>query len=186
MPDYAATDNRGEVYFHCQAVAMLFIGEEICGQGQTTPYQHRHQALRAERTNQSIEGHRRDMADDRTPLYAEPTVYSQQGIASHLRSDLAIAQDDVRQHGEHHFAPRTVDAPDGETTQPDPDIMGVTGQAPAAATGRFVCELKADGQDEGQHTFETCIPISTQLNIECFILKINGDGAVFMGRFGWA
>ena len=35
--------------------------------------------------------------------------------------------------------------PDGEPTQADPGVMGVTCQAPAAATARLVCELKEMG-----------------------------------------
>src|SRR5262249_9192544 len=92
------------------------------------------------------------------------------------------AQDEVWEHGEHRFAPRTLDAPDGETTQPDTDIMGVTGQAPTAATGRLVCELKAEGQDEGQHPFEKCFPIAKQLEVRRFALEISGDGTVFSRR----
>ena len=78
----------------------------------------------------------------------------QQGIAGDLRAHLAIAQDEVRQDGEHRFARRALDTPDGEPTQTDTDIMGVAGQAPAAATGRLVCELKAKGQDEGEDTLD--------------------------------
>ena len=74
----------------------------------------------------------------------------QQGIAGHLRAHLAIAQDEVRQDGEHRFARRALDTPDGDPTQPDTDIMGVARQAPAAATGRLVFELKAEGQEEGE------------------------------------
>jgi hypothetical protein len=60
--------------------------------------------------------------------------------------------------------------------------MGVTGQAPTAATGRLVGELKAEGQDEGQHTFEKCFPIAKQLEVRRFAPEINGDGAVFSRR----
>jgi hypothetical protein len=38
--------------------------------------------------------------------------------------------------------------------------MGMASQAPAATTGGFVGELKADGEDEGQHTFEKRLPIA--------------------------
>ena len=58
-----------------------------------------------------------------------------QGIASDLRSHLAITQDEVREDGEHRASRGALDTPDGETTQPDTDIMGVAGQTPAATTG---------------------------------------------------
>src|SRR4030095_10980209 len=77
-------------------------------------------------------------------------VCRQEGIAGHLRAHLAIAQDEVRQHGEHRFTPRTLDAPDGETTQADARIMGVARQAPAAPTGRLMLELKAEGEEKGE------------------------------------
>jgi hypothetical protein len=56
--------------------------------------------------------------------------------------------------------------------------MGVTRQAPAAATGRLMLELKADGEDEGQYTFEKRPTIAKQLNVGRFMLKIDGDGTV--------
>ena len=138
---------------------MLFIGQEIGGQGQPTPREHRHQTLVAERTDQAIEGHRRDMADHRAQFQTEAAVRGQQGITGHLRAHLAIAQDEVREDREHRFAPCTLDAPDGETTQPDTDIMGVAGQTPAAATGRLVCELKAKGQEKGEDELDKRLAI---------------------------
>src|SRR6266852_706795 len=77
----------------------------------------------------------------------------QQGIASALRSHLAITQDEMREDREHRFAPCTLDAPDGEATQPDTDVMRVACQAPSPATGRLVLELKTEGKKERQHTF---------------------------------
>ena len=56
--------------------------------------------------------------------------------------------------------------------------MGVTCQTPAAATGRLVCELKAQGQEGGQHTFDTGITIVKQPKIGRFVLKIDSGGAV--------
>ena len=122
------------------------------------------------------------MVDDRTPLYAEPTVYSQQGIASHLQAGLVLAQDEVRQHGEHRATHRALETPDGEPTQTDPDVMRVARQAAATATGGFVCQLKAEGQDEGKHTFEQCFPIAKQLEVRRVAPEIDGDGAVFSRR----
>ena len=82
----------------------------------------------------------------------------QQGITGHLRAHLAIAQDEVRQDREHRFARRALETPDGDPTQTDTDIMRVARQAPAPATGGLVFELKAEGQDEGEHTFEKALP----------------------------
>jgi hypothetical protein len=45
-----------------------------------------------------------------------------------------------------------------------------------------VYELKAEGQDEGQYTFEKCFPIAQQLEVRRFGPEINGDGAVFSRR----
>ena len=84
----------------------------------------------------------------------------QEGIARDLGSYLAIAQDEVRQDGEHGFARRTLDPPDGHPTQADTDVMGMARQAPASTTGGLVGELKADGEDEGQHTFEKRLTIA--------------------------
>ena len=108
----------------------------------------------------------------------------QQGIAGHLRSHLAIAQDEVREDREHRFARRALETPDGEPTQTDTDIMRVTRQAPAPATGRLVFELKAEGEEEGQHTFDKRLAVAKQAEVGRFISKIDGDGAVFSRRFG--
>ena len=70
------------------------------------------------------------------------------------------------------------DTPDGETTQPDVHIMGVARQAPAAATSRLVCELKAQGQEKDKHAFDKRFAIAKQLIIGRFIVEIDGDGAV--------
>ena len=78
----------------------------------------------------------------------------QEGIAGHLRSHLAIAQDEMRQDGEHGFAPRALETPDADATQPDPHIMRVARQAPAPATGGLVNELKAKGQEKSENEFD--------------------------------
>jgi len=57
-------------------------------------------------------------------------------------------------------------------------------QAPAAATGRLVFQLKAHGQEEGEHALEKRLPIAKQLTVGRFVLKIDSDGAVFTGRVG--
>ena len=109
---------------------------------------------------------------------------SQQGIAGHLGSHRAVPQDEVGQDREYRFAPRTLDTPDGETAQPDPDVMRVMGQTPTPATGRLVFELKAEGEDEGEDTLEKRLPVSQQAAVGGFVSKINGDSAVFSRWFG--
>jgi hypothetical protein len=47
-----------------------------------------------------------------------------------------------------------------------------------------VFELKAEGQDEGDHEFDKCLTIAKQLKVGRFILKINRDGSVFAGLAG--
>jgi hypothetical protein len=106
-------------------MTVLFIGQDICGQRQPTPGQHGHHTLLTQRTDQTIEGHRRDMADHGAPLQTQSTMRGQQGIAGHLGAHLAIAQDEVGEDREHRFAPRTLDTPDGHPTQADAHVMGV-------------------------------------------------------------
>jgi hypothetical protein len=54
----------------------------------------------------------------------------------------------------------------------------------AAATGRLVCELKAQGQDEGEHAFDKRLAVATQLRVCHFVVKIDGDSLVFAGLMG--
>jgi hypothetical protein len=124
------------------------------------------------------------MADHGAPLHTEATVGGQQGVAGDLRAHRAIAQDDVGENREHRPTRRALETPDGETTQPDTDIMRVARQAPAAATGRLVCELNPEGQDERQHPFDNRLAVAQQLNVGRFVLKIDGDGPVFSRRCG--
>jgi hypothetical protein len=51
VPNHLATDNRREIYLVSEAVTMLLVGQEVGGQRQPTPRQHRHQILVAERTD---------------------------------------------------------------------------------------------------------------------------------------
>jgi hypothetical protein len=67
----------------------------------------------------------------------------QQRITRHLGSPLTIAQDEVGEDREHGAACGALEPPDGDPTETDTRIMGVTGEAPAAATGGLVEELKA-------------------------------------------
>ena len=108
----------------------------------------------------------------------------QQGIAGHLWSHLAIAENEVGEDREHGFAPRTLQPPDGDSTHADTNVMGVARQAPTAATGCLVLELKTKGQEKGEDTFDKRLAIAKELKIGRLVLKINGDGPVFAGRFG--
>src|SRR5262249_1741923 len=56
-------------------------------------------------------------------------------------------------------------------------------QAPAAATGRLVCELKAERHDEGEDTFEERLAIAKELEVRRFAPEIDSDGAGFSRRF---
>src|SRR4029450_3885684 len=105
-----------------ETAAVLLVGPEVGGPGQSTPRQHRHQPLVAKRADQAIEGHRGDMADHRAPLQTEATMRRQAGITDHLRAHLTVTQDEVRQDGEHRFTRRTLYAPESETAQPDAHI----------------------------------------------------------------
>ena len=62
--------------------------------------------------------------------------------------------------------------------------MRVTREAPAAATGGLVEELKAQGQEEGKHELNKRLAITQQLKVGGFILEIDSNGAVFACSFG--
>ena len=102
----------------------------------------------------------------------------QQGIAGDLWFHLTIAQDEVGQDGEHCTTCGALDTPDADATQANPDIMGVAGEAPAAATARLVIKLKAQGHEESEDTFEKRLAIVQEAKVGGFILEINGDSAV--------
>src|SRR5713101_5146147 len=102
-----------------------------------------------------------------------------------VRAHLAIAQDEMGEDREHRATRRALETPDGEPTQTDPGVMRVAGETPATATGGFVCELKANGQEESQHQLDKGLAIAKQLKVGGFILKIDGDGAVFAGLAHW-
>ena len=53
-------------------------------------------------------------------------------------------------HGEDRSTSGALKAPDGETTQANPNVMGVASQRAAAVTGRFVGELETQGEDKSQ------------------------------------
>src|SRR5262249_9047638 len=142
VPDHPPVDNRREIHFVSQAMAMLFVSQEVGGQGQATPRQDGRQPLVAKRTDQAVKGYRGEMADHRAQFQTEPSMRRSQGVADPLGSHRAIAQDEMREDREYGFAPCALDPPDGETTQPDTDIMRVADKTPAPATARRVGELK--------------------------------------------
>src|SRR5436190_24037791 len=113
------------------------------------------------------------MPDDRAQFQTEPPVRGQQGIAGHLRSHLAIAQDEVREDREHRATRGALDTPDGEPTQPDTGIMRVTCETPVAATARLVGELKAEGEEKSAHEFHKGLAIAKQLKVRRVVSKID-------------
>jgi len=185
MPDDTATDNRGKIHLLGETVTVFFIDQDIGGQGQTTPGEHRDQTLVAKRADQAIEGHRGDMADHRAPLQTQSAMRRQQGVAGNVRTHRAIAQDEMREDREHRFACRALHPPEGDPTETDTHIMRVASQAPSAATGCLGCELKAKGEEKGKDELAKRFAIVKQAKVGGFILEINGDGAVFTGCFGW-
>src|SRR5215813_1347841 len=86
--------------------------------------------------------------------------------------------------GEHRFAPRTLDPPDGHPTQAHTPIMGVAGQAPASITGGLMLQLEAEGQKESEDALEKRLAIAQQVEVGGFVSKIDRDGAVVSCRFG--
>jgi hypothetical protein len=47
-----------------------------------------------------------------------------------------------------------------------------------------VCELKAKGQEKGEHAFDKRLTIAQELKVGRFVSKIDSDGTVFAGPFG--
>src|SRR5262249_38084028 len=133
------------------------------------------------RTDETVKRHGRDMMDHGAQLQTEAPVGGQQGIAGYRRSHVAIAEDEVGQDREHRSACGALDPPDGEPTEADTGVMGVTRQAPTATTGRLVGELKAQGQEESHDAFEKRLAVAKELKVGGFVVKIDGDGPVFAG-----
>jgi hypothetical protein len=90
----------------------------------------------------------------------------------------------VWEDGEYRFTRRTLHTPDGDPTETDTGIMGVTREAPASITDGLVLQLETEGQKESEDTLEKRLPIAQQLKVRCFISKIDGNGAVFSCLFG--
>ena len=109
---------------------------------------------------------------------------SQEGIARDLGSYLAIAQDEVRQHGKYRFTRRALYPPDGDPTHTETDRMRVACETSAPVTGGLVGELKAKGEEESAHEFHKGLAVVQQLQVGRVVSKIDSDGAVFAGPFG--
>src|SRR5262249_30780228 len=62
--------------------------------------------------------------------------------------------------------------------------MRMAREASTASTVGFVFQLKAEGHEEGEDTFEERVPIAKQLEVGRFAPEIDGDGAVFAGLAG--
>src|SRR6266849_3676970 len=124
------------------------------------------------------------MVEDRAQLQTEAAVGGQQRIPSHFRSYLAVTQDEMRQDGEHGFARRTLDTPDGETTQAETSIVGVAGQTPALATAGLVEELKAEREKKREYELDKRFGVAQELSVGRLIVEIDGERAVVACRFG--
>src|SRR5262245_60971832 len=124
------------------------------------------------------------MADGRTPLQTEATVGGHQGLPRHIGTHAAITQHKMRQDREDRFAARALHAPDGETAETEPSVVGMAGEAATIVTGRFMVELKAQGKDEGEDKLDKRLAIADHLEVGGWVLEIDGDGAVLACRFG--
>ena len=62
--------------------------------------------------------------------------------------------------------------------------MRVASQAPAAATGRLMLELKAKSEEKGEDELDTRLAVVKELNVGRCIMEINGDGAVVASLAG--
>jgi hypothetical protein len=69
----------------------------------------------------------------------------EEDLTGYLRGHSAITQDEVREDREHRSARRALKPPDGDATDTDAEIMGVTRQVSSTGTCRLVLQLKAYG-----------------------------------------
>jgi len=80
------------------------------------------------------------------------------------------------------FAPRALDAPDGEPTQAETGIVGVARQAPTRAAAGLVCELQAEREEKREHALDKCPGVTEELKVRRLVLKIDSDGPVLACR----
>src|SRR4029450_14107963 len=100
------------------------------------------------------------MTDGRAPFQTEAAVGGDQGLPGDIGTHTAITQDELGKHGKDRPASGALNAPDSETTEAHTRIMGVAWQRAAAITGRFVVEVEANGEDEGQHARDERLAIA--------------------------
>ncbi len=74
MPEHATADDRGQIDLVGETAAVFFIDQEIDGQGQATPGEHRHQTLLPKGTDEAVERHGRDMRNHRASSTLSPRV----------------------------------------------------------------------------------------------------------------
>src|SRR5882724_10791599 len=79
------------------------------------------------------------------------------------------------QHRKDCFAARALHAPDGETAQAHARIRSMASQTTAAVTGRLVCKLQTQREDESQDKLDECFAIAEQRKVGSFIVEIDGE-----------
>src|SRR5262249_17559861 len=94
------------------------------------------------------------------------------------------SQDERREDREDRCARGARDAPDEDSTQTEARIMRVARQAPTAAPGRLVGELKAQGQGKGEDALDKRFALGTQAHGGGCIVEIDSDSAVVPRRGG--
>ena len=62
--------------------------------------------------------------------------------------------------------------------------MGVARQAAALAAAGFVCELKAEGEEEGEDEFNQGFGGAQERKVGRLIAEVDGDRVVVTYRFG--
>jgi len=92
MPEYTATDDRGQGPPGGATPAGLCSGAKLHRPGPLTSGAHCDQPLWAQGADQAREGPGREGAEHRAPRQTKAAVGGPQGLAGHLRSHLAVAQ----------------------------------------------------------------------------------------------
>jgi hypothetical protein len=161
---------------------VLLIGQAIGRQRHATAGPHREPTLLAQGTEHALEGQRGDGKKGRTPCETEATVGGDQGVARHSGTHAARAPDAVGQHRQDRRARGALSAPEGEPAQSNPRIMGVSGQTPTTEAGRLVCELQAQGEEQGEDACDQGPAIVHQRQGGGWLLELARDGTVVAGR----
>jgi len=60
----------------------------------------------------------------------------------------------------------------------------VSGETPAAATGRLVGKLEAESENEGEDELDERLPIAKELCVGGLIMEIDSEGTVLAWCFG--